>query len=292
MLLPFGLAIRRGIVYEGECSQFLRAIHPTPLLTDGESSIFTENAHGVVFREDSFDPVTRIRRGRFYHDRGNPSNTLSASRVCNYPYGNLLGISCDVFDTSEWYLAISQQNITVQRRGEQIILGQGEFKTIWRVIDVEKISSGDLFWTLKSISTMGALPILKKDLPDKSGNNITPAQVLRVHSAIDNFVDALNVQQPTPIVDVARETARIFLATWIGHDAHAKDLGDVVRKIQSANNEDTGVILAGKLLGRFHSRTKTSEQERRQTRPVVDDDAGLSIRLIGFLLREIGWAEE
>ena len=44
---------------------------PAEIVTEPEGRLHSEDrrnpvADGIVFREDSFDPVTRIRRGRFY----------------------------------------------------------------------------------------------------------------------------------------------------------------------------------------------------------------------------------
>jgi hypothetical protein len=60
------LAVRRGVFYEGDNND-LRAIHPTPVVSRASCPFITTPAGlEVIFREDSFDPVTRIRRGRLY----------------------------------------------------------------------------------------------------------------------------------------------------------------------------------------------------------------------------------
>ena len=60
---PYRLVFRRGIIYEGDLYQ-LWAIYPAPLVAPASCSVI--EGRNLVFREDVFDPLTRIRRGRFY----------------------------------------------------------------------------------------------------------------------------------------------------------------------------------------------------------------------------------
>lgn len=57
------LVLRRGFFFEGT-RQGLRAIYPTPVISPALCDFIKSKE--VLFREDSFDPVTRIRRGRLY----------------------------------------------------------------------------------------------------------------------------------------------------------------------------------------------------------------------------------
>jgi hypothetical protein len=55
-----------------------------------------------------------------------------------------------------------------------------------------------------------------------------------------------------------------------------------------------GIKSAAGIINRLHPRGKSAEQEKqarqgRQLRDVCDEDAKLSISLIGFLLREFEW---
>lgn len=291
MPLAFGLAVRRGIVYEGDCNSYMRAIHPMPSLTEARCDIFKAEAQrDLIFREDLFDPVTRIRRGRFYRQGGQPNHTIQSSRICNYPYGELMGISAGGFDTNDWYQAIVPHDVHRSQSyvGTQVILGEDDFQTIWRVVDIEKISSGDLLCTLKSVAAFGALPALKGKLLDQTNLEV---DLSRVQRAIDKLVDALHVQQPVPIVDVARDAAKVILTSWIGTSAHGKDLSGVVSLIPPPDAGDERLIKsAAKLIARLHSRGKTSEHERRGLRPIIDQDAELSVHLVGFLLHDLSWS--
>jgi hypothetical protein len=63
------LALWQGVFYEGN-NHAVRTIHPQPVISaascDFNVDIGSLEKNEVVFREDNFDPVTRIRRGRLY----------------------------------------------------------------------------------------------------------------------------------------------------------------------------------------------------------------------------------
>jgi len=73
-MINIGIEKNQGLVYEGS-SNYGRAVWPTPVVTPAkfvfpsEEDIKAEsssNVFGYRFREDSFDPISRVRRGRFY----------------------------------------------------------------------------------------------------------------------------------------------------------------------------------------------------------------------------------
>jgi hypothetical protein len=285
-------AIRRGIAYEGD-ENFMRAIHPIPTTTSVTSCEFYQPqiagpGRSLIFREDSFDPVTRIRRGRFYHEAGGLA-AISQECVHNYPFGPHIGAGGQSgWQADAYYRPVNSQHISgvSPLEGSQVDLGDGEFQTAWRVVAVEKISTGDLLFTLRAISAIGALPRVR--------NNLDTETRTVAEKAIEPLVSALHVQLPTPTVDVCRESTRLVLAKWIGPTAAAaKDLGQVIKKIPDAHESTKW---AATIISRLHPRGKSAEQEKQTAlgtpiRPIVNQDAELSVYLLGFILRDIGWAE-
>src|SRR5687767_14798624 len=77
-MFAIGIHESEYLVYEGHIGEmgYGRAVLPSPVLTPawiiskkGDVVDLPESAtwlHTVIFREDSFDPVTRIRRGRLF----------------------------------------------------------------------------------------------------------------------------------------------------------------------------------------------------------------------------------
>ncbi|MHB8315963.1 MAG: hypothetical protein ACYDCW_09550 [Acidithiobacillus ferrivorans] len=287
------LAIRRGLVYEG-APTFLHAIHPTPLLTaakieGAENHGGGSSCAGLIFREDSFDPVTRIRRGRMYKFRSDTYQNYPPANISNYPFGPHVGVAGEWTPDCEY--EPYQPNITSPDyfNGIQIILGGGELQTSWRIVGTERISTGEVLFTLRSLSTMGALPLLNSESCTIDGDLVDVSVIRR---AMDKLIDAFHVQQAVSIVDVARETTRIILAAWVGRGAEGKDLNDVIAKIPT----DRDVVnWASNIIKILHPRGKSAEQEKRAAkdtpiRLVVDEDAETSIHLVGLIIREIGWA--
>ena len=282
------LAILRGVIYEGD-DHYIRAIYPTPVISPASCDfISTNNTIEVVFREDSFDPVTRIRRGRLYiggqlGKAWNPDRVDEGFYRPAHPPPNF-SITPE-FCGDSW-----QQNVTSEEvRGQIVQIGGSGYQTSWRVVGLEKISIGDTLFTLRATSLLGALP----DLADKiADNNKDMVDAKPVRDAMNALADALHKQQPVSTVDVARETARVILSAWIGADAQEKDLKDVINKIPAARELITNAAL---VVNRLHPRGKSAERERQANnsetlRPIDDLDAETCVHLIGLILRDIGWA--
>lgn len=291
------LALRRGLVYEGD-GNFFRAIHPIPVLTRASCDWTSESCEGSsqsaarIFREDSFDPITRIRRGRLYcRDTQQGARTVPAENVHNYPFGPHIGIAAGQWDADGWYTPYRPSSPEGMRGNfeEEIRLGDSGCETLWRVIQSERILTGDLLFTLRAVSFLSAIPRLSGSIETCQGD---PVDAQPIHAALDRVVDAFYAHQPQPVVDVCRESARVILAAWVGDPAESKDLGPLIHVIP----ETWSVVRkAAFIVSRLHPRGKSSEQERQDRegnvlRPVVDEDAEASVHLLGLILREIGWA--
>lgn len=287
-------AIRRNLAYEGITESYMHAIHPLPTITSARCEFYNDpgsSTRAVVFREDSFDPVTRIRRGRFYIDAGGLEAT-SQSSVYNGPYGPHIGAGGNSgWRADRYFRPINSAGLRadVHIEGSHVTLGEPPFATNWRVVGAETITTAEILFTLRSISLVGVIPEIGATIHGNGGHEIDKAPI---QEALDKLVDAFHKQHPTPIVDVTRETTRVILAAWMGSPAATQDLGAVIRKIPE---DRTLVREAAYIVNRLHPRGKSAEQETRARtgsvlRPVVDEDAETSVHLVGLILREIGWA--
>lgn len=287
------LALKRGLFYEGD-TQDLRVVSPTPVVSEAHCG-FIEMPGGIkmVFREDSFDPVTRIKRGRLYV--GDPlGNSWPPGRVDHGPYhpypSNAARPSPGVQWTPEqsfdaWSPLIPPDKILNQT----MELGSAGFQTRWRVVGLERMAVGHILFTLRAVSLIGVVHELTASIENKDhiAVDVTP-----VRQALDALVDALHKQQPAPIIDVARETAKVILTSWIGSVAHGKDLAEVIEDIPARYLVAKS---AASIVNRFHSRGKSAAQEKHSTkglvlRDIVEADAESSVHLVSLLMREVGWA--
>ncbi|MDD2748323.1 MAG: hypothetical protein PHG39_12340 [Acidithiobacillus ferrooxidans] len=277
------LAFWRGAFYEGN-SHSVYLIRPLPVISAVTCGFITKAGLEIIFREDNFDPVTRIRRGRIYVG-GNGIHqwdqvTIDGQR--SYNWGNLLPTA----SYNPWQPEVSSHHIV----GQIIQIGSNEFETNWQIVGVEKLTIGHFMLTLRAKSLVGVIPDIPAALTDNDGNRV---DTLPIKNALDSLVDIYHRQQPTPTIDAARETARVILASYIGHDAQRKDLKDVINAVPQ---QYTVVRSAATIVNRMHPRGKSAEQEAQASRgfmlrPITADDAEASIHLVGLLIREIGWSD-
>ncbi|WP_287988106.1 hypothetical protein, partial [Acidiphilium sp.] len=155
-----------GDYFEGNRA-FMRAIHPRPLVSQVE--IPDQRGFTIVFREDSYDPTTRIRRGRFY--QGVQSFVLTTRQLEFAPYPQpAMYLASDGSGAVEFQFAAEQSTQLAERlgdlRGYEIRIGRHPAQTEWRIIDREGLSDGGILYTLRSRSSFGLLPILKDGAED------------------------------------------------------------------------------------------------------------------------------
>ena len=268
-----------GDYYEGS-RNFLRAIYPRPHISPARLVISLVPID-IVFREDSYDPTTRVRRGRFYQETS--SFHISSGLVPYWPYPRPQEIPDGKVGTVFHFQTVFEQknqlNTDLSRSKDDygVLIGMAPFETRWRVIDAEFLSDGTVLFALKSLSSFGLLPILKTD-------------DLEIKAAYEKVVDAALKYAPVPVVDVCRESTRVILAKYLNLPG---DLADLIKKIPK---DRSMTLWSTQIINRLHPRGKSSEKERRlkdgtPIRAVVDNDAVLAVRLFGFLLTELGYTD-
>lgn len=288
------LVLRRGIVYEGTTGG-LWALYPTPIISDTVCS--WNEIEDLVFREDTYDPVTGIRRGRFY--KKTYIQNWNSEKVFNGIYGTLIGIANNNFDHDACYepVFVAPAKI-ISDMNVKIGFGTNGVSS-WRVVSVETNVFKHQVFTLRARSTLGALPEFSTNLKNKDNKIIDASDRDAIVTSIDTLVNTCNRGQAEDVVDAGREATRLLLAKWIGEEANAKDLGDLIKKIDNNNNnsfiKSADLVKAAAIISRLHPRRKSSENERQKNknneiRPIDQDDADLTVNLIGFIIREMGWA--
>lgn len=277
-----------GDYYEGNFA-FLRPIYPRPNVSPARLSDVL--IHGeILFREDSYDPTTRVRRGRFYR-QSQKTAQIPSGLVHHMPYPRPVeivgGSGGPVFEFQSTYEQNNELNSAlIQSRDYDILIGENPAETRWRVIDAETLNDGTTLFTLKSLSNFGLLPVLETDNPE-------------ITSATEKVLNAALKFPPVSVVDVCRESARVIIARKFGEAfSSAKDLGELINKLDAEFSKDENMMIssAAKIINRFHSRGKSSAQEKlikigNPLRSVIDDDAILAVRLFGFLLTELKFAK-
>jgi hypothetical protein len=278
---------RNGRVYEGDGFS-LNALYPMPSLAhvvlDPRTQTLPEFLGSLpsmvspLFREDSFDPTTRIRRGRFYTPQSPSSKEWKTERVNHYPYGQPVGGQPASYNM-DGYDALQPGSLA---RNQLVFLGAVNHRTAWHVVGAERLFNNEILFTLRSANTLGLLPEIKEQ-------DIPPGRRGQILSGLEKVANIAHNHMPQPIVEECREFIRAMLAAR-NPDAEGKDLG----KLSEMLSEE-GIKSAARIISRLHARGKSAEQEKQaqkgnSLRDVSDEDGELAISLVAFMLREFGWA--
>lgn len=277
-------------IYEGSGSIW-RAVQPTPMTSFAKidpqvpiSEVFGGH-DDPVFREDAFDAVTRVRRGRLYSPEG-----MGEQAVLPHPlYGVLGSFAGPTPDgMANRILHFYSQFLFIESRPKIVALGSPD--SLWRVLACELITTGEYLLTLKARGAFGILPEIDPVAVPEVGRT-------KAIETLQILVDAAHREAPGSIVDRARDAAQWCLATWLASERTdssllSADLGELIRKIKRDPDMSKRAFWHSvEIIRVLHARGKPNEQENHNLRPVMEDDAELALRAIGFLIREFRWAK-
>lgn len=289
----------RRLYYEGT-TFYGHAVWPSPFVSVATvlqsakdmESIPDRNDLGtarLVFREDAFDPVTRIRRGRFYvrDDGGQPQEW----RVQQHP---AFDEDYDAYDSQGYFVKRlfgfhvwpARIHLKSTETEALVALGIQDAMTLWRVIGIEQISTGEDLVTLKARSNLGVLPELNEEAVPEGSRK-------RVMECLEKVADTAYRAGPESVIDRCRDAGAAMLGAWLEMDntgAVKKDLSEL-SGLAGGSAKKAIVENASKIIARLHARSKPNEQERHPARPLVEMDAELALECVSVIMREIGWAE-
>lgn len=300
--MHIGFETNTGHVYEGASApQFV--VWPSPVLSQAKliehDADWSDLPKGLsqtpfawVFREDVFDPVTRVRRGRLYESASN-------TQALGYP------VSAHPFDHEVVREIAAQRKLiknlyayapchTFLNRadrglGTTLALGHGRSFSLWRVIQTELVVSDDVMVTLKAISAYGILPEL-------DGEKLNAEDRQPVERALERVVSSAFRESAISVIDHCRNAATVILSRWMVQQGAqssilTRDLGEVAKVIGQEPYCKAAARNAAEVIRLLHPRGKANEQETKGLRLPVDEDAEAAIHALGFLLREIGWSK-
>lgn len=290
------------LVYEGS-SFWGCPIWPAPTLTAvsivDESSAALEPDESqrdirqmdFVLADEGYDPTSRVRKGRLFkrfegvqpqewHVQPHPiipmeRQKIDASGVKRKLLGSYIDFSLTAF--------LKHEGINKPL----FILGNAREFTIWSLVEVEAIVSGEPLVYLRSRKVFGALPRLNI--------GAVPAEhLVLVQGKLDILAEDLYRAGPESVIDRSREAATAILSAYLqvsGQAVKGKDLGALLTLLEELHDKKYVVANLGKTIARLHSRGKTAEQVKRPVRVPCEEDAELAVQAIGLILRDLGWAE-
>jgi hypothetical protein len=238
-----------------------------------------------IFREDSYDPITRIRRGRFYnfigtqvwHIAPHPSSRYEKSTTETPPTKHLLTFT----KTSVWSQFLRQNETR-----PLVIFGSKDRFTLWRILSIETNISGEEIVILRGRHSFGALP-------DIDRNTIPADRREKVLDCLHKLQEEIFRASAASVVDRARDAAAAILRAHLGDGLDLKvdaDLGALLRSIRDGGGLQN-VVNAGDIVRILHSRAKPSVQEKiPDIRQAHEQDAEFAVQCIGSILCDLGWA--
>ena len=268
-----------------------RAIWPVPIISQAvfveAGAPFSFSDRSLVFREENFDATTRVRRGRLYAPAGRPGHQ---SWALPHPvYGALGSMGRNPNGWVERNLRLFDQ---YQEGGNPFgrCLAIGAAESMWLIVAADRISTGELLLTLKARRAFGILPELDlTSVPDIGRHGVV--------ETVSTLTDATYRESPGSIVDRARDAAQSCLATWTAWrwrdpGVLTNDLGRLIKYVLARGKpgERPAALDAANIVRLLHARGKWNERHKRNLRPIVEDDAELALRAVGFLLHEFRWA--
>ena len=259
------IAEAHGLWYEGN-QRWMQLIQQHGLLLPTRITGIS-NQQVLLFREDHFDPTTRIRCGRLY-EKTEASWTPADVNPRQSPS----------FHINSLYKSAEQQ----VKSGAAATLGHNGAQSHWVVILAERAEDA-YYLTLKSKTYFGVLPEVNRDtIPEANRRDI-----LR---ALDTVVETAPIQAPQPVIDACRNAACHMITARFpeSNPAGEKELGPMVRWLNG--NEHQTKADAADIINRLHSRAKANAAAHHGTRPVSQQDANLAVDAIAFLLQDFGWA--
>jgi hypothetical protein len=239
----------------------------------------------TVFREDSFDPVTRIRRGRFYQSSGG-SRLSSTDVLCHPVYGAAGSLSRGASSGRYTRQLVIFDQLQGSPSQEMVAIGSSE--SLWRILGAERIVTSEHLVTLKARAVLGVLPELNYNTVPERGRE-------KAIETVEKLVDSAYRETPGSIVDRARDAAQWCLGTWAAdkwtnESLLCKDLGDLIAFIDKRDDDKPIVILStSRIVARLHARGKPNEQAKGSLRPLMEADSEFALAAMGLLLREFGW---
>jgi hypothetical protein len=297
-----GLEEQTGLVYEGSANAEIPTI-PLPAVLQAKLIEKPEDWQRLpggiatdpfqwTFREDSFDPVTRVRRGRLYQPWG--SSQPSDQQVLPHPYDDPLRRAQSNYGRMPKRLnvyATCSELLNKPRRGEGLTLALGtrEAASAWLILSTEVLANRAVMVTLKAMSAFGALPALDEA---KVPQAFRPA----VRQSFEKVLDSAFRESPSSVVEHCRDALQVFVSRWLvarGSDEAVKkaELAPIAKVVEKDPYDLVCVGQLARVVARLHGgRGKTNEREDKGARELTDEDAELSVRAVGFVLRDLGWA--
>jgi hypothetical protein len=297
-----GIERTSGLVYEGRGDPTFPA-WPTPVVSQAtliETPYDFQKLPGSLdsdpftwmFRESSFDPVSRVRRGLLFQKMGNAGweSTWVEGHPASSTDQRVISVEGPRLRKELSVYSECSNLLNMPRKGEgmRLAIGARDGYSLWKILQTERTVNLDVLVTLRAESVFGILPTLDK-------SKVSPIDLPKVEAALARVLDAAYRELPTSVVDQCRNAVCVVVTRWaqISDEGEANqypDLGQLIKTISGKFPQRKALQSALDVVNRLHPRGKDNEVERHELRPVHEGDAELAVHAVAFVLRELDWA--
>lgn len=287
-----GIDPHQGIVYEGTTNFGARILNRPSLIpiVFPESPEYSESEEiqgfaKVIFREDSFDPITKIRRGRVYNGRGysQPNEWWINDPLRTDIVPEQVGHRQMQKIRLQTYQIDALADLCRHRRPRNAMLGREPFTTLWRILDIEASAQREPVLTLKSFRSFG-------DVPNLVEANVPAESFLKLSQYLEMVENSANRLTPNDVADRCRDALSIVFGNLCKNPK--LDLAQSIEKYRNSktNTQPNLVTHCGNVVARLHAKGKPSVQAQHNVSGLQEEHAQLSLRCLYVVLTELGWA--
>ena len=292
------------LLYEGSSTGNGHGLWPAPFLSpalvngtdpSGSKSLPggpDHNGYKLLFREDSFDPVTRLRRGRLYRTESRKTWYTTVHPLGDPQAGGIQKVAALVLNKD--LMSYSSTHPRELFAKHPIVpyfidLGFQMSFTRWRLINIENISTGEELLTLKATSFLGSLPeLIDEQIPDAYRNAI--------RERMERLSNVFGIGDSTTIIDLCRALAsHVMIARNLEFDGNykPKELADAADWFESKNSDKAlyKIPNCARILARLHTEHKPISEITGQFRLLTEQDANLALNCVSTILCDLNWAK-
>lgn len=232
----------------------------------------------LVFLELSFDPIARIKRGKFYSlaAEGQPANIYLSSAGGVYQ----VSMASAQHSTQAYKFVSYDLTRSFSPRDTFVIFGNSRFETRWRVLSIDASVTNEEVCVLQEVNSIGAIPSLNK-------NSIPARHFSEIEKEYDSLLTELH-SAPESVIDHCRDVTTSLLSAVVGaNEKEARvDLGKLISKV---DDKLRIVRAAAEIINRFHPRRKPNEREKLELAELSRVESDFAVQCVFQIIREMNW---
>lgn len=233
----------------------------------------------LIFIEISYDPLSRLKRGKFYKiaEGGQPhqvavmktdSSILAIGNRSDYPHTS-------AYKFVPFQITHEFKDI----KNSHVYLMNNNFKSKWKFLNIDPIIGFEEVCVIQEVHGLGVIPILSQlTIPSE------------YFSEINNQYSSLLAElhgSPESIIDHCRDTVTSLLSGVL--DIKREDRADLGALIVKVDEKFNIVRNCAGIINRLHPRRKPNEIDKHSLRELTGSDADFAVQAVFLIIKELKW---